>query len=194
MALKKIRIGSAEDIFQYDDGAFPVAIHTEGPMQSDTAPSAANEVVRLTDITLMVDGPAGPVVDSNIAEFDGVTGQKIKDGGLAHVDVADAITKKHTQGTDTALGALGTKNPPIDADKVIYRDSAAADGLVTSTWAQVKAFLKTYFDTLYESLGTVTSVGALPIYANNAAAVAGGLAVNDLYRTGADPDVVCVVH
>lgn len=34
----------------------------------------------------------------------------------------------------------------------------------------------------------------LPIYANNAAAVAGGLSKGDRYRTGADPDHVCVVH
>ena len=34
----------------------------------------------------------------------------------------------------------------------------------------------------------------LSVYANNAAAVAGGLAVGQLYRTGADPDVVCIVH
>jgi hypothetical protein len=68
-------------------------------------------------------------------------------------DVADAVSKKHTQGTDTALGAVGTKNPPIDADKVLQRDSAAADALVTSTWAQIKAFLKTYFDTLYAAIG-----------------------------------------
>jgi hypothetical protein len=42
--------------------------------------------------------------------------------------------------------------------------------------------------------GTGRGAGALPIYANNAAAVAGGLAVGDFYRTGADPDPVCVVH
>lgn len=35
---------------------------------------------------------------------------------------------------------------------------------------------------------------ALQVFANNAAALAGGLAVKDFYRTGADPDVVCVVH
>jgi hypothetical protein len=58
----------------------------------------------------------------------------------------------HTQGTDTALGALGTKNPPIDADKAIFRDSADSDNLKTSTWFQIKAFLKTYFDTLYATL------------------------------------------
>ena len=64
-------------------------------------------------------------------------------------DVASAISLKHTAGTDTALGAVGTKNPPIDADLALYRDSTAANALVTSTWTQVKAFLKTYFDTLY---------------------------------------------
>ena len=38
------------------------------------------------------------------------------------------------------------------------------------------------------------SIYGLPVYANNAAAVAGGLAVGDLYRAGGDPDAVCVVH
>jgi len=31
-------------------------------------------------------------------------------------------------------------------------------------------------------------------YANNAAAVSGGLVSGDMYRTGADPDVLCIVH
>lgn len=63
------------------------------------------------------------------------------------------------------IGALTTKNPPIDADKVIYRNSASSDVLVTSTWTQIKAFLKTYFDTLYNLYvhpnhsGIVTSTG-----------------------------------
>jgi hypothetical protein len=37
-------------------------------------------------------------------------------------------------------------------------------------------------------------VANLPIYANNAAAVSGGLTAGRFYRTGADPDPVCVVH
>ncbi len=41
----------------------------------------------------------------------------------------------------------------------------------------------------------LNAVGAsLAVYANNAAAITGGLAAGNLYRTGADPDVVCVVH
>ena len=34
----------------------------------------------------------------------------------------------------------------------------------------------------------------LPVYANNAAAIAGGLVEGDFYRTGGNPDTVCVVH
>ena len=33
----------------------------------------------------------------------------------------------------------------------------------------------------------------LPIFANNAAAIAGGLTSGRLYRNGANPDLVCVV-
>lgn len=37
-------------------------------------------------------------------------------------------------------------------------------------------------------------VVGLAVYANNAAALAGGLTAGAFYRTGADPDPVCVVH
>ena len=48
-------------------------------------------------------------------------------------------------------------------------------------------------------IGTATptsklQVVGLPVYANNAAAVAGGLTAGAFYRTGGDPDPVCVVH
>lgn len=42
--------------------------------------------------------------------------------------------------------------------------------------------------------GSRLAVSGLPVYASNAAAVTGGLAAGDFYRTGADPDPVCVVH
>jgi hypothetical protein len=38
------------------------------------------------------------------------------------------------------------------------------------------------------------AVVGLPVYANNAAAIAGGLAAGDFYRSGGDPDLVCVTH
>lgn len=45
-------------------------------------------------------------------------------------------------------------------------------------------------DTLISKL----TVPGLPVYANNAAAIAGGLIPGAFYRTGADPDPVMVVH
>ena len=41
---------------------------------------------------------------------------------------------------------------------------------------------------------TIPSVFTLPVYATNALALAGGLTAGHLYRLGADPDHVCVVH
>ena len=41
---------------------------------------------------------------------------------------------------------------------------------------------------------SVLQVVGLPVFANNAAALAGGLTAGAFYRTGADPDIVCVVH
>ena len=38
------------------------------------------------------------------------------------------------------------------------------------------------------------AVGQIPIYASNALAITGGLTVGDFYRTGGDPDNVCIVH
>lgn len=40
----------------------------------------------------------------------------------------------------------------------------------------------------------VQDLGQFPVFANNAAAISGGLTAGNFYRTGADPDPICVVH
>lgn len=45
----------------------------------------------------------------------------------------------------------------------------------------------------FEVMGDIFATG-LSAYADNAAAVTGGLAVGQFYRTGGDPDLVCIVH
>ncbi len=112
--------------------------------QQDVEPqdSPTHATVKLTNLT---DGKIPYHVDDATGLADGPTKTDVDSAvSLKHSNASD-----HTQGTDTALGAVGTKNPPIDADLALYRDSTASDALVTSTWTQVKAFLKTYFDTLY---------------------------------------------
>ncbi len=60
-----------------------------------------------------------------------------------------------------ATHAAASKTTPVDADESPLTDSAASFALKKVTWANVKATLKAYFDTLYGSgTGTVTSVDA----------------------------------
>jgi hypothetical protein len=42
--------------------------------------------------------------------------------------------------------------------------------------------------------GMAISLATVPIFANNAAAISGGLSEGSIYRTGADPDTLCIVH
>lgn len=47
---------------------------------------------------------------------------------------------------------------PLDADEVPSLDSSASFGLLRTTWTSIKAFFKTYFDTLYVDRSTAQSI------------------------------------
>ena len=53
-----------------------------------------------------------------------------------------------------ATFAATSKATPIDADTLPITDSAASNGLKKLTWANLKATLKTYLDTVHAALGT----------------------------------------
>jgi hypothetical protein len=74
------------------------------------------------------------------------------DGIEAGADVTDA------QNVGSAINGSTAKTTPIDADVVPILDSAASNILKKVSWANIKATLKTYFDTLYPS-GSGTSTG-----------------------------------
>lgn len=109
-------------------------------------------------------------------------------GGTRYVDltgaaIGDAIANSHVQHTDINLGILPVKPLPLDADKFVYRDSAAADILSTSTGTQLKAYLKTYFDTVYGLIGathTQNTDWTLLDSAGGANLVNNGVLVGDL--------------
>jgi len=54
--------------------------------------------------------------------------------------------------TATAVHSATSKTTPVDADEIPLADSAATFGLKKLTWANLKATLKTYTDTLYAAL------------------------------------------
>lgn len=52
-------------------------------------------------------------------------------------------------GENKKIIGLDSKATPIDADVVPIGDTEDADRAKKTTWTQIKAFLKTYFDTIY---------------------------------------------
>lgn len=63
--------------------------------------------------------------------------------------------------TGTAITALATKTTPVDADAVVITDSAASDAPKRTTWANIKATLKTYLDTLYVDVTNAQTVAGI---------------------------------
>ena len=136
---------TANDLVAFD-GATGKVIKDSALLTSDVQTAITNSHIRSHALDGTSDHSIGGLTSTYLVKSDGT---KLAPATNTDADVSSAVSLKHTQGTDIALGAVGTKDPPIDADKAIYRDSTASDALVTSTWTQVKAFLKTYFDTLY---------------------------------------------
>jgi hypothetical protein len=63
--------------------------------------------------------------------------------------------------TTTTIGAMisgaDAKTTPVDADMVGLMDSAASNLLKKLSWTNIKATLKTYFDTLYPAIGAAAA-------------------------------------
>jgi len=87
MALQTIRIGSAVDIYQYDDADFDSGIEASAPI-SAAAPVNADEVLRLGDIGVTIGDVFGPgaSTDHAVARWDGVGGYTLLDSSLIVLD------------------------------------------------------------------------------------------------------------
>lgn len=119
-------------------------------------PSASNKYVtnndsRLSDArtptahnhTLSEIFDAGDAASKNV----GTGSEEVAAGNHNHSGVYDL--------TQSAIHGATVKTTPVDADTIGLIDSAASNVLKKLSWANIKATLKTYFDSLYEAaIGT----------------------------------------
>lgn len=123
-------------------------------------------IIRPTDIA--TDATAGRWIKMSSTLTDHDLLSNILGNGTYHLSLAerDKLTGIAAGADVTAAGNVGTaingtagKTTPIDADSIAGIDSASGNALTKFTWANVKAFLKTYFDTLYEKVANKDATG-----------------------------------
>jgi hypothetical protein len=107
----------------------------------------------------VADGATANDTDANLKNRANHTGTQtastISDFNSAALAAAPAET---TTTIGSLINGATSKATPVDADQVGLMDSAASNVLKKLSWANIKATLKTYFDTLYPS-GSGTSTG-----------------------------------
>jgi hypothetical protein len=96
-------------------------------------------------------------------------------GTIAATTVQAAIEEVASESASSfdlpaTIHAATGKATPVDADELALDDSAASFGLKKLTWANLKATVKTYFDTLYSALGHVHAASAVTFTPNGSIA------------------------
>lgn len=156
-----------------------------------TTPTGSQKVGLLYGYFTPDDGLTG--FDHSLMEYSSIAKTT---SDLATIIVAARAAENQTDNTAKLQMSSGNINHPvafISAKKASYADAMVDVDAGSGT----RLYYKDNVAVVTRTLG-VDAVGhyanSLPVFANNAAALAGGLDVGYLYRTGGDPDVVCVVH
>lgn len=117
-------------------------------ISSTTHNSTMSDIANALTTSLAKDGQTVPTANLPMG------GYKLTGLGAATI-AGDAVRYEQVVTLADIAGtthAATTKTTPVDADELALADSAATFGLKKLTWANLKATLKTYFDTLYIAL------------------------------------------
>jgi len=174
-----------------------------------------DKIIKDADADTSIDTEESADVDTIVVKAAGATVLKILANGnvgigtptpgmkldVAGGDVRFSHAGLTTYYSDTVdnLGYIGQGNQIVTGSAA--KDFAISTGIAAANMVfGINNAEKVRIDTSGNvGIGTtspksVLHVVGLPIYANNAAAVAGGLTAGAFYRTNGNPDLVCVVH
>ncbi len=117
-------------------------------------------------------------------------GRALANNGAVTISSATAITSP-TGSTTLIVGSGSTLT--FSGTGIINANEL--DGVPLSIISLVPGDVLVYNGTYWINAGLPSILGLnLPVYANNGAALSGGLVAGNLYRTGGNPDLVAVVH
>ncbi len=92
---------------------------------------------------------------TNTGDQTNITGNAGTSTALQNARTIDGVSFNGTANITViapAINAATGKTTPVDADEIGLVDSAASNVLKKLTWANLKATIKTYFDTLYQPI------------------------------------------
>lgn len=139
------------------DAGKPIVLNVDGEIDDTMLPLLADTITAAVTDNSVLDADLFPYVTAGVLVNTAWLNIKTLIGTYI---ASAALTFTNKTLDSTNISTLTAKGTPIDADSVVLVDSAAANVFKRTTGTDIKAFLKTYFDTLYVALtGTQTIAG-----------------------------------
>lgn len=160
---------TASRLYSFQDRDGTIADNTDLALKVDANASITGATK--TKITYDTKGLVTAGADATTADInDSLNRRYVTDANLTVINNTSGVNtgNETTQTIGNLINSANSKTTPVDADQLGLMDSATGNILTKLSWANVKATLKTYFDTLYSAIGSSFFIGTTSI-ANNRA-------------------------